>query len=170
MTRELRIALRVESCGSGDERNFSIGAGVAHQSASHRGDRARRSAEHSPVDVKALDLEQSGTGREVHTSEAFPNAPGKGPAMDVLAHGIVNSLSGDHADHGLPAYEVGIALSERCRNTQHQKQRYKHFHWILILFVSLIFETRPGPIGPVAAARVWKLQQVRRGSFSGVSV
>jgi len=58
VTRELRVALRVESCGSGVERNFCVSARIANQRARHCRDGTWCAIEHGSVDDESLNVEQ----------------------------------------------------------------------------------------------------------------
>jgi hypothetical protein len=66
------------------------------------------------------------------------------------------TINGDIAGDCLPANDIiVVVLRERSYGKQQNEQHCTYFlHWILILSVVLMFETRPGPIGPIAAARV----------------
>ena len=66
------------------------------------------------------------------------------------------TINGDIAGDFLRANDIIVlVLRERSYGKQQNEQHCTYFlHWILILSVVLMFETQPGPIGPIAAARV----------------
>jgi hypothetical protein len=94
------------------------------------------------------------SGRKTDASPSAGRAPRSGPGVDSRDRIVIGN--GDIADDCLPANDIiVVVLRERSYGKQQNEQHCTYFlHWILILSVVLIFETRPGPIGPIAAARV----------------
>src|SRR6266446_4213547 len=168
--RKFRIATRVQRHWKRGENRLILLARIANQRALNLIHASPSAGGIPPLQNEPFDLEGNMVGRKIDASPSAGRAPRSGPGVDSRDRIVIGN--GDIADDCLPANDIiVVVLRERSYGKQQNEQHCTYFlHWILILSVVLMFETRPGPDRTNCRYQSMKLQKAGRGSFGGVSV